>query len=107
MDRMSEEKETSKTSERTYGSRVVEEAREGFSGWQGECGDGRYLCPEFPVPKVLNGRGMRPGKQSWHDPCPSPPLPNVNSYLTRDAIDKEQLSTGTVFHPTLNLIYQE
>ncbi|KAK2892879.1 hypothetical protein Q8A67_012867 [Cirrhinus molitorella] len=77
------------------------------TSWQGERADGRYLCPEFPVPKVLNGRGMRPGKQSWQGPYPRPPLPNVNSYLTRDAIDKEQLSTGTVFRPTQNLIYQE
>lgn len=51
---------------------------------------------------------MRPGKQSWHGPCPSSPLPNVNSYLTQGAVDKEQLSTGAMFRPTKNpSIYQD
>ncbi len=85
------------------------------------------ILPLFPGLLRLAGRARRwpifvsrvPGSQSaeWErnapgqaklaSPYPRPPLPNVNSYLTRDAIDKEQLSTGTVFHPTQNLIYQE
>lgn len=82
------------------------------------------ILPLFPGLLRLAGRVRRwpifvsqvPGSQSaeWERNAAGQaklarplPEPSAASYLTRDAIDKEQLSTGTVFHPTLNLIYQE